>query len=383
MKRSLFSLFMVAVLALGWHVVVNVGIVWSSEEIKSKGEFSDITPEYEWARIAIDFVSERGIIIGTSNNKFSPSAIVTKEQLAKILVCAFNLEPANREIQLYPDVPGTLWSATYIADADKYIYTSGSLFNPAQNITREDAAYALVRAQGQEGAILVNDALDIFTDNGEINPDIRQEVIIAFLKGYIQGDGYNINPTREVSRAEMAVMLYRAQGQEAEEDLMPIEGESEVDVETAKEWAISRGAAEIFVNIADTYWEYAAQTGIRADVMYAQSAKETAFGNYTGNVRADMNNWAGIKTKDATGDLPEDHETFATPQDGVRAHYNHMCAYVGLNPVGDTHDRYNIVLTTTWAGTIKTVDQLGGRWAPDENYGNSIISDYLDDMMKK
>ena len=31
----------------------------------------------------------------------------------------------------------------------------------------------------------------------------------------------------------------------------------------------------------------------------------------------------------------KDHETFATPEDGVRAHYNHMAAYVGLAPVGE------------------------------------------------
>ena len=40
-----------------------------------------------------------------------------------------------------------------------------------------------------------------------------------------------------------------------------------------------------------------------------------------------MNNWAGIKTLEAISDRPEDHETFITPEDGVRAHFN-IWAYI-------------------------------------------------------
>ncbi len=152
-------------------------------------------------------------------------------------------------------------------------------------------------------------------------------------------------------------------------------------VAQAQRWAQARGAHSRFINIAPTYWQYGAATGIRPEVLYAQSAKETAFGNYGGAVTPDQNNWAGIKTVNATGDEREDHESFPTPTEGVRAHFNHMCAYTGLAPSGQPHGRYYLVLTIPWAGTIRYVEELGGRWAPDPGYGNSIVSHYLNGLL--
>jgi len=160
----------------------------------------------------------------------------------------------------------------------------------------------------------------------------------------------------------------------------PILGQPQYTVEQAKAWAKARGATDDFVSLADQYWKIGALMGIRPDVLYAQAAKETSFGHFTGNVTADMNNFAGIKKVDATGDTRDDHESFATPEEGVQAHFNHMSAYVGVQPLGQIHQRYYTVLSAPWAGTIKYVEQLGGKWAPDPNYGTSIVNDYLSTM---
>ncbi len=157
----------------------------------------------------------------------------------------------------------------------------------------------------------------------------------------------------------------------------PIKGAPQVTVRQAQKWALDRNAEQRFIDIAPVYWQYGEQVGIRPEVLYAQSAKETAFGRYGGAVTPEMNNWAGIKILSPSGDKREDHETFATPQDGVRGHFNHITAYVGLEPVGETHPRYSLVKRLAWAGTITTVEQLGERWAPAANYGESIVQDYL------
>jgi N-acetyl-anhydromuramyl-L-alanine amidase AmpD len=153
----------------------------------------------------------------------------------------------------------------------------------------------------------------------------------------------------------------------------PIMGPAQATFVQAQEWARLKGAHLRFIAIAPAYWSYGALTGIRPEVLYAQSAKETAYGRYGGAVTPDMNNWAGIKTKNATGDRREDHESFATPADGVRAHFNHMCAYVGLKPVGTPHGRYYVVQDLSWAGTVKDVEELGGKWAPSASYGIDIV----------
>ena len=162
----------------------------------------------------------------------------------------------------------------------------------------------------------------------------------------------------------------------------PILGDAQVSLEQAKAWARGKGADQRFIDIADLYWKIGEQSEIRPEVLYAQAAKETNYGKYTGNVVPEQNNWAGIKTATASGDTTEDHETFATPEDGVRAHFNHMSAYVSVPVMGTPHGRYDVVKSTPWAGTVQYVEQLGGRWAPDESYGNSIVQQYLNGMME-
>ncbi len=153
----------------------------------------------------------------------------------------------------------------------------------------------------------------------------------------------------------------------------PITGPAQATVTQAQEWARLKGAHLRFIAVAPLYWIYGDLTGIRPEVLYAQSAKETAFGRYGGAVVPSQNNWAGIKTRNATGDKQSDHETFATPEDGVRAHFNHICAYLGQDPTGTPHGRYYLVKDLAWAGTVKTVEQMGGKWAPSASYGIDIV----------
>ncbi|MFY9175197.1 MAG: N-acetylmuramoyl-L-alanine amidase [Peptococcia bacterium] len=157
------------------------------------------------------------------------------------------------------------------------------------------------------------------------------------------------------------------------EDGTPITGPPQATVAQAQAWAAKMGAHQRFISIAPLYWHYGQLTGIRPEVLYTQSAKETAYGRYGGAVTPDMYNWCGVKTANATGDRREDHQSFATPDDGVRAHFNHMSAYVGLKPVGTPHPRYYVVQGMAWAGTVRDVEELGGKWAPSASYGQDIV----------
>ncbi|MBW6464762.1 MAG: N-acetylmuramoyl-L-alanine amidase, partial [Firmicutes bacterium] len=160
-----------------------------------------------------------------------------------------------------------------------------------------------------------------------------------------------------------------------------INGAPTVTLEQAQLWAAGRSANQRFIDIAPLYWEYGAKTGMRPEVLYAQAAMETGFGRYGNRVLPEYNNWAGIKVAYSNGDEPEDHEVFATPEDGVRAHFNHMAAYVGLPPVGDPHARYHVVARQTWAGSVLFVEDLSGKWAPQLDYHVYILTQ-LDQMFK-
>jgi len=206
----------------------------------------------------------------------------------------------------------------------------------------------------------------------------------------MKGSDGMLNPKDNITRAEACSLIYRVirATQKGEVlDLGVISSEtkmispSKVSVEQAKQWAKNRGASEGFIAGADLYWKYGELTGICPEILYAQAAKETKFGLYGGNVIPEQNNWAGIKVAGATGDRMEDHETFETHEDGVRGHFNHMGAYVGIEPVGEPHGRYFSVSKMKWAGTVTTMEELGGKWCPDLYYGYSILHNYLKPMM--
>ncbi|MGE5482610.1 MAG: glucosaminidase domain-containing protein [Bacteroidota bacterium] len=160
----------------------------------------------------------------------------------------------------------------------------------------------------------------------------------------------------------------------------PIAGAAVITLAEAQAWARRRGARQIFVDVAVHYWQLAPQYGIRPEVAYAQSAKETGFGAFTGAVTPDFHNWCGLKTRDANGDDPDDHARFPDDRTGVRAHLQHLAAYAGLPlPPGDpvVDPRYDLVSK----GSARYVEDLGGRWAPNPEYGRSIVRDYLTDML--
>ncbi len=55
-----------------------------------------------------------------------------------------------------------------------------------------------------------------------------------------------------------------------------------------------------------------------------------------------------------------------------------MGIYCGVDPIGEPHPRWYKTNTASWAGgKIKYVEDLGGRWAPNPDYGISIIRDYV------
>jgi len=153
-----------------------------------------------------------------------------------------------------------------------------------------------------------------------------------------------------------------------------ITGSAEISKDTAIKWAKSNNAHQRFIAVSPLYWEYGDKSGIRPEILYAQAAHETGFGRYSGIVPPEYNNWAGIKTATANGDRPEDHEQFASAEDGVRAHFNHMSAYIGLSPIGATHDRYDVVKSLSWAGTVEIIEDLSGKWAPSSTYHERIVN---------
>ncbi len=366
-----------------------------------------------WYDTYMVFCNQRGIITGDENGNLMPDEYLTREQMVKIIIKGLSIDMTNLADTEYEDISRDRWSYPYICKYQEYVIEQTKYFNPTEFVSREEFLAMAVKMSSLGSIIPLHmDAMkSAFKDWEQIDEKYINYIAVGFEKNCITGSQGYLHPKDNLTRAEACSLIYKliyAQENEALTNYYleslnssknetgvnrpavnetntastPLVGESVATLEQAKQWAKNRGAAQIYIDIADLYWKYGELTGLRADVLYAQAAKETNFGKYTGQVKPEQNNWAGIKKYGATGDEPEDHEDFATPEDGVRGHFNHMCAYVGLDPIGTPHGRYNSVKTLAWAGTVKTVEELGGKWAPNPDYGKSIVNDFLNPMIE-
>ncbi|QCJ41002.1 N-acetylmuramoyl-L-alanine amidase [Bacillus sp. S3] len=127
------------------------------------------------------------------------------------------------------------------------------------------------------------------------------------------------------------------------------------------------------VEVGNHYLTFGEYYGIRGDVAFAQALHETNYLRFTGIVKPEQNNFAGLG---ATGQ-DNSGASFKTPEEGVLAHLQHLYAYAVTNPLpakyplADT--RFNLVAR----GSAPTWIALNGKWAvPGSSYGQSIVDLY-------
>lgn len=171
-------------------------------------------------------------------------------------------------------------------------------------------------------------------------------------------------------------IVYRSQGHET-----PIKGATFTTLATARRWAVAQGASARFVTNADLYFDLAPSRGIRPEVAYAQSAKETAYGQFGGVIDPSFRNSCGLKTTAGGDDSdPNAHMHFATWRQGIIACIDHLALYAGAPgyPRAQTPDPRHF---PSIRGRSPTVERLGANWAPNPDYGRSIVRDYLNPLL--
>lgn len=175
----------------------------------SKELFSDISQAL-WAKEAIDYLAQRKIINGKSENIFAPNDYLTRAEAVKLLVTAFNIEmPAELSLP-FDDVNNSDWFYPYLCAAYKNGLIQGisqSTFAPQQTITRQDIAVLMCRIikSDKESAALT------FSDSGEISDYAKNSVALLYTLGIINGTDQNrFAPHENTTRAQAANIWYNA-----------------------------------------------------------------------------------------------------------------------------------------------------------------------------
>lgn len=178
------------------------GIVNSTELY---GSFKDMS-ERHWAYNAVEALRKKGIVNGDDSGNFNPERTVTREEFAKMLVCAMGLYDENSVCE-FTDISGD-WSYAYVSSAVRNGIVSGiggGLFGKGQNISRQDMAVMAARAAG----FVPSDSYLGFDDSESIS-DYAAGFVGALLdEGCMKGFADNtFRPLGSATRAEAAMVIY-------------------------------------------------------------------------------------------------------------------------------------------------------------------------------
>lgn len=175
--------------------------------------YSDIPASYAWAAMAINGLTEQGVVSGIGEKAFGPANNIRRGDFVLILVKAYGFSADS--CGNFADVPAGSYYAEAISAAKAIALASGDgmRFYPQDSLIRQDAMVLLYRAMTLKGITLGAGAasdLSGFADAGQV-ADYAQTAIAALVKaGIVKGDGGKLNPHASITRAEMAVMLYQA-----------------------------------------------------------------------------------------------------------------------------------------------------------------------------
>lgn len=136
------------------------------------------------------------------------------------------------------------------------------------------------------------------------------------------------------------------------------------------------------------YYDEATKEGVDPALAFTQSMKETGFLKFTGQVKIEQFNFAGMGVTDAS----TNGDSYQNVREGIRAHVQHLKAYAVKNPAFANpvvDKRYSSWFAANRSGTAPYIEWLGISenpsgfgWATEKGYGYSILNDYMNQLYK-
>ncbi|SFS57698.1 S-layer homology domain-containing protein [Paenibacillus sp. BC26] len=180
--------------------------------LESDKSFSDI--QGHWAQAAIERMAAKQIVNGVSEQLFQPNATVTRAQFVSMIARALKLPAASASsMGAFTDVSHSAWYMDSVYAANQAGITKGTsatTFAPDAVITREQMAQIVVQAYlyANGGAKPDPAAASTFTDQAAISGWASDSVQLAaqlnLIKGFTDG---SFGPQLQATRAQAAEVI--------------------------------------------------------------------------------------------------------------------------------------------------------------------------------
>ena len=159
----------------------------------SKNGFDDVASS-DWFADAVKYVTDKGLMNGTDDNQFSPSASTTRGMLMTVLARYAGEDTTG----------GATWYEKGMNWAKAKGVSDGT--NPNANITREQLVTMLYRYAGTPA---VNGSLSDFSDAASVSSYAVNAMQWAVASGIVNGSDGKLNPQNNATRAQVAAILMR------------------------------------------------------------------------------------------------------------------------------------------------------------------------------
>ncbi|MCY6959784.1 glucosaminidase domain-containing protein [Clostridium brassicae] len=217
--------------------------------------------------------------------------------------------------------------------------------------------------------------------------------IKAPLDGYKNNESYlliisnNIASVKGKKMKDLKMMKFKIKKFSEESKIInSIIGKEELSAEQMAKFVLNHNptpklSVDIY-QLAKIFLEEGEIEGVRGDIAFCQSIKETGYFKYGGQVLPEQNNYAGIG---ALNNSPVGKGAwFKEAREGVKAQIQHLKGYATTEELKSecVDPRYFILKECGLLGVAPNWEDLNGRWAvPGNNYGQEIIKIY--DIIKQ
>ena len=202
-QRNLLALILALAVCLGLGAIVSAAD-------KAAKDFPDMPTADHWSYEALAAAIDDGLLRGDDKGLLRPKGYLTRAEMAAVVNRSFGAY-GTASLSAFTDVTPGAWYEKEMQKAlhmGTYQGRGGGIMAPNASITREESMAVVARALQLDLDRYGNTDLSRFEDAGTISRWALPVVKAMVGAGYIHGDGTNLHPRDNITRAEFAQIFY-------------------------------------------------------------------------------------------------------------------------------------------------------------------------------